>query len=539
MLASPPCYNQDTMIQDRLAHLIQQRDYLLDISRALTSQLSLTEVLRRILESATDMLGGQAGLIALADAGDETFTVRASYGIPAAVLHLFAPLLADIPHSDPESFVVPELNDKMRLVGRAAGMGLHQVVALPMAVGNELVGVVYIFRAQGGNFTTNEVRLLQSFADQAAIAVHNARLYEQVTAERRRLDAILRHSADGIMILHPNLTVESINLALARMTGRRVDEARGVHHDRLIRWARLETETDLQEAIEGGWPADEQSILYVEGDLIHSSDSTISVGITYAPLFDSRGELRNIVGNVRDITKFREAEEAKSTFISVISHELKTPVSVIKGYASTLNREDVNWDQATLARGLSVIDEETDKLSELIDNLLDVSRLQIGTFKLDFGRVNLAEMAHKYAEKFRLQTTKHEIVVDFPPDFPVIQGDARRLGQVLSNLLSNAIKYSPDGGTITVSGKAVPDGVRISVSDEGIGLPLAQQEFIFDRFYRADNALTRETQGVGLGLYIVRSIVEAHGGHIWVESEPGSGTTFHFELPLSQKQASW
>jgi PAS domain S-box-containing protein len=527
------------MIQDRLAHLIQQRDYLLDISRALTSHLSLTEVLRRILESATDMLGGQAGLIALADAGDETFTVRASYGIPAAVLHLFAPLLADIPRSDPEGFVVPELNDKMRLVGRAAGMGLHQVVALPMAVGSELVGVVYIFRAQGGNFTTNEVRLLQSFADQAAIAVHNARLYEQVTAERRRLDAILRHSADGIMILHPNLTVESINLALARMTGRRVEDARGVHHDRLIRWARLETETDLQEAVEGGWPTDEQSILYVEGDLIHSSDSTISVGITYAPLFDSRGKLRNIVGNVRDITKFREAEEAKSTFISVISHELKTPVSVIKGYASTLNREDANWDQATLARGLSVIDEETDKLSELIDNLLDVSRLQIGTFKLDFGRVNLAEMAQKYAEKFRLQTTKHDIVIDFPSDFPIIQGDARRIGQVLSNLLSNAIKYSPDGGTITLSGQAVPGGVRVSVSDEGIGLPLAQQEFVFDRFYRADNALTRETQGVGLGLYIARSIVEAHGGHIWVESEPGSGTTFHFELPLSQKQASW
>lgn len=522
------------MIQDRLAYLIQQRDYLLDISRALTSQLSLTEVLRRILESATEMLGGQAGLIALADEGDETYTVRASYGIPTTVLHLFAPLLADIPRSDPESFVVPELNRKMHLVGRAAGMGLHQVVALPMAVGRELVGVVYIFRAYGRRFAQNEVRLLQSFADQAAIAVHNARLYEQVTAERRRLDAILRHSADGIMILYPNLVVESINLALARMTGRRVDDARGIHHDRLIGWARLETEIDLQQAVQGGWPADEQSILYVEGDLMHTSDSTLSVGITYAPLFDSDGKLRNIVGNVRDITKFREAEEAKSTFISVISHELKTPVSVIKGYASTLNREDANWDQATLSRGLAVIDEETDKLSELIDNLLDVSRLQIGTFKLEIGRVDLVEMARKYAEKFRPQTTAHDIVVDFPDDFPVIQGDERRLGQVLSNLLSNAIKYSPDGGTITLTGQAIPDGVRVSVSDEGIGLPFAQQGLIFDRFYRVDNALTRETQGAGLGLYIVRSIVGAHGGHIWVESEPGEGTTFHFELPLSR-----
>src|SRR5690606_4432896 len=108
--------------------------------------------------------------------------------------------------------------------------------------------------------------------------------------------------------------------------------------------------------------------------------------------------------------------------------------------------------------------------------------------------------------------------------------------QVLSNLLSNAIKYSPDGGTITLSGAVVSDGVRISVSDQGVGLRPGQQEMIFDRFYRVDNALTRETQGVGLGLYIVRSIIEAHGGRIWAESEPGQGTTFTFELPLSREE---
>lgn len=522
------------MIQDMIAHLIQQRDYLLDISRALTSQLSLTEVLRRILESATQMLGGQAGLIALSDRGTETFTVRASYGIPTTVLHLFAPLLADIEHTDPDSFVIPELNRKMRLVARAAGMGLHQVVALPMAIGDELVGVVYIFRASGSRFTSNDVRLLQSFADQAAIAVHNARLYEQVATEKQRLDAILRHSADGVMIINPDLTLESINLALARMTGWRVEEAKGAPHSEVIRWAHRESRQDLETAVAHGWPADAQSMLYVEGDLQHVSNSTLSVGITYGPLFDERGELRNIIGNVRDITKFREAEEAKTTFISVISHELKTPVSVIKGYASTLNREDVEWDQRTVRNGLNVIDEEADKLSELIDNLLDASRLQLGTFTLDFGPVNFTALARSVAEKFRPQTTAHEIIVDFPPGFPVIQGDERRLGQVLSNLIGNAIKYSPQGGRITISGEPVSDGVRISVSDEGMGLAPGQEEAIFDRFYRVDNALTRETQGAGLGLYIVRSIIDAHGGRIWVESEPGEGTTFNFELPLSQ-----
>ncbi len=523
------------MFQDMISHLIQQRDYLLDISRALTSQLSLNEVLRRILESATQMLGGQAGLIALGNENSKTFTVRASYGIPSAVLHLFTPLLTDIVHKDRDSFVIPELNRKMRLVAQAAGMGLHQVIALPMAIGQELVGVVYIFRATGGNFTRNEVRLLQSFADQAAIAVHNARLYEQVTTEKQRLDAILRHSADGIMILNRDLTIESINLALARVTGWRVDEAQGAPHSEVIRWARRESRVDLEEAVANGWPLHEQSMLYVEGDLKHTSNSTLSVGITYAPLFNERGELRNIIGNVRDITKFREAEEAKTTFISVISHELKTPVSVIKGYASTLSRDDVEWDRETVLRGLTVIDEEADKLSELIDNLLDASRLQLGTFTLDFGEVSLDQLAERVAEKFRTQTTRHEIRVEFPPDFPPIPGDERRLGQVLSNLLSNAIKYSPNGGTITLGGEVATDAVRVWVSDQGVGLRPGQQEMIFDRFYRADNALTRETQGVGLGLYIVRSIIEAHGGRIWAESEPGEGTTFTFELPLSRE----
>jgi len=337
------------------------------------------------------------------------------------------------------------------------------------------------------------------------------------------------------MILNRDLTIESINLALARMTGWRVDEAQGAPHSEVIRWARRESRVDLEEAVANGWPLHEQSMLYVEGDLKHTSNSTLSVGITYAPLFNERGELRNIIGNVRDITKFREAEEAKTTFISVISHELKTPVSVIKGYASTLSRDDVEWDRETVLRGLTVIDEEADKLSELIDNLLDASRLQLGTFTLDFGEVSLDQLAERVAEKFRTQTTRHEIRVEFPPDFPPIPGDERRLGQVLSNLLSNAIKYSPNGGTITLGGEVATDAVRVWVSDQGVGLRPGQQEMIFDRFYRADNALTRETQGVGLGLYIVRSIIEAHGGRIWAESEPGEGTTFTFELPLSRE----
>jgi len=512
-------------------YLIRQRDYLLDISRALTSQLSLSEVLRRILQAATEMLDGQAGLIALAEG--ETFAVRASYGIKPALLHFFAPLLTDIPHEDPRTFRIPELDRKMQLVAQAAGLGFYQVVALPMALGEELVGVVYIFRERGGSFGINEVQLLQNFANQAAIAVQNARLYEEVSTEKKRLDAILRHSADGIMILKADHSVESINLTLARMTGWQVEQAEGGRHDEIVQWAKRDTGMSLTEAAAGGWPLDEQSVLYIEGDLLALDGSTVSVGITYAPLFDMAGRLRNVIGNVRDITRFRAADDAKSTFISVISHELKTPVSLIKGYASTLRREDAHWDRKTAQDSLQVIEEEADRLAELIDNLLDATRLQSGRLKLSIDDVACDALAAEMVGKYRTQSSQHTFAASFPTNFPVVRADRKRLAQVLANLLNNAIKYSPSGGTITVSGVVVKEAVQISVSDEGIGIAPAEQEHIFDRFYRVDNALSRETQGAGLGLYIVRSIVDAHGGRIWAESRDGGGTSVHFTLPLS------
>jgi PAS domain S-box-containing protein len=520
------------MVHGMVEYLIRQRDYLLDISRTLTSELSLSEVLRRILRSATEMLDGQAGIIALSE-GD-TFAVRASYGVRPALLHFFSPLLTDIPRADPGQFVIPELDRKMQMVAKAADLGLQQVVALPMIIGHELMGVVYIFRASEGSFGRNEIQLLQSFADQAAIAVQNARLYEQVSTEKRRLDAILRHSADGTIILGADQTVESINLAFARMSGWQEISAAGMHHDKLIEWMRREPGMDLAEAIAGGWPLDERSVLYVEGDLCHLDGSSISVGITYAPLFDDQGRLRNVIASVRDISKFRAAEEAKSTFISVISHELKTPVSLIKGYASTLRRDDAQWDQGTVRNGLQVIEEEADRLAELIENLLDATRLQAGALKIHIAPVALDNLANRLAEKFRTQSTTHTIEAVFPANFPTVSGDEQRLTQVLSNLVSNAIKYSPDGGKVTIAGRTSGGQVEIAVSDEGIGFSPEVEEQLFDRFYRVDNALTRETQGAGLGLYIVRSIIDAHGGRIWARSQPGQGATFYFTLPISK-----
>lgn len=516
---------------------VRQRDHLLSISRALTAQLDLGEVLRLILSAATSMLSGEVGIIALREGDD--FYIHAAIGIGAEDVRLFDSLLEDLPTASVAEFDLSLLYGKMRRVARDVDINLRQVVALPMVVADTMLGILFIFRAYAGTPTENDHRLLQSFADQAAIAVHNARMYESARQEQKRLAAILDHSADGVMILDDRLRVERWNQALSRMTGWPTDQTAGLHHDVVIRWHRREMGPPLADAIAEGWPFntaladdddDAPNTLYVEGDLERLDGSSISVGITYAPLLKSPGELLAVIGNVRDITHFREAERLKSTFISVISHELRTPVALIKGYADTLGREDAEWDAVTIRNGLSVIVEEADRLTELIENLLAASKLQAEGMKLQVDDVLLPALVEQAIERLSALTERHTIHAKFPDDFPVIAGDAVRLRQVLDNLLSNAVKYSPSG-EIVVRGSYDEETVQVSVSDQGPGLPPDQLERVFERFYRVDNTLTKKTQGTGLGLYLAHAVITAHGGHIWAANNPAGGATFSFTLP--------
>jgi PAS domain S-box-containing protein len=510
---------------------VRQRDYLLEISRALTEELDLATVLKRILQTTAQLLAGHAGLVVLR-VEEGRWEIRAHYGIPDEFLQYFQPLLADIPeHGDPQRFALPEVNRRLQVTTQAGSLGLLQGVALPMVARDEVVGLIYIFRGYGAAFSGTDRSLLAAFAAQAAIAVHNARLYQQTAAEKRRLDAILESSADGILIMNAGHQVQRFNRALSRMTGLAAADAIGRDHDEVVRWASRQPGPDLAQAEAGGWPRpNNPKPLYVEGDLLRHGGGVMPAGITYAPLFDRENRLVNLIANVRDITKFREAEELKSTFISVISHELRTPVSLIKGYAETLRREDARWDSEVVKDGLAVIEEEADRLNEMVENMLDASRLQAGAMRLNMSEVALDRLAERLVDRFRTQTEKHELITDFPPNFPVIVGDEARLTQVLSNLLSNAIKYAP-GGKVVVRGSYTPSEVVVAVSDEGPGVAEADLPHIFDRFYRANSDITKRVKGAGLGLYLAKAVVEAHGGRIEAASPAGGGTTLSFTIP--------
>ncbi|RLT38336.1 MAG: PAS domain-containing protein [Chloroflexi bacterium] len=547
---------------------LRQREYLLRITRAMTSRLDLPSLLELILSSAAEMVAAPAGMIVLhepapaavfdvdsdgvAVEAEPQARIRTTYGIPAQLLPAFAPLLRPSspplpPDSDGASSVQTpgeqyrrDLERRVQDVEENLGRKLGQVLGLPLFFEDELLGVIYLFRG-GSAFTQLDWEFLEGFALQAAIAVRNARLYAQLSTERSRLAAIIEKSADGVLILRPDRRVEVINQTMETMLGRVAEDVVGQPCSQVLDLQNVTGDdlcgTTLVDVPHQG--------LRCEGELVRASGSNLAVSVTYTPLFDESERLVNIIANVSDITRFREEEEMKSTFVSIISHELKTPVALVRGYAQTLARPDATWDQETARQSLQIIEEEADRLEVLINNLLDVSRIQAGDLRLDISDVNMNRLLERIAQDYRTQTTQHQIEVDLPDDLPLVSGDEERLRQVFTNLLGNAIKYSPDGGLIRIGAwvdRKAGDGERKSrlvvyVADAGIGIPEDELPKIFDRFYRVDSTLRRKTAGVGLGLFLINAIVEAHKGEIWVRSEVNKGTTFSVALPIEDDKS--
>jgi len=505
---------------------VRQRDYLLEISRAVTEELDLDKLLGRILKYSIELLAGHAGFIALSNPNSH-WSLAVSNGLPKAIQRFLDSWLDRIPPvKNPKDIQIPEINNILSQIS----MGTLSAVGLPLVAQREVIGFIYIFRNYRGSFSTNDRSLLSSFANQAAIAVRNARLYTEVNREKQRTDAMLDSAADGILILNPDHSIERTNAAFARMYGLPQERLQTMTHEDVIHWAKEPHGITLDEAEAGGWPLSPQAHLYVEGDLRRpNGQPPLPVGITYAPLISTEGSLLNTIATIRDITRFRQADELKSEFVSIVSHELKTPVALIKGYVSTLRRDDVQWDPEIMCESLQVIEEEADHLTRLIEDLLDASRLQAGGMPLKRSDVAMGAMAQRLAERFQVQTEDHQIIVDLPDDLPVVMADETRIEQVLSNLISNAIKYAPDG-KITINGCARPHEILICVEDEGPGIPAGDLPHIFDRFYRAPET-SRKTKGAGLGLYLARAIIEAHGGRMWADPNPDKGTRICFSLP--------
>jgi signal transduction histidine kinase len=246
------------------------------------------------------------------------------------------------------------------------------------------------------------------------------------------------------------------------------------------------------------------------------------------------GDISGIVTVLRDITGQKELERMKSNFLSVISHELKTPLHSIKGFVDIILMGKTGPINEVQRDFLSTVKDQTAQLQRLINDLLEFSRLESGQIKLQPEMMAVSSLVDEVMEKLRPLAEQGglTLVNELPADFPAIEADPVRMEQVFSTLIDNAIKFTPAGGTITVAGEVIADGVRLYFKDTGIGIPLEERERIFDRFYQIEGGPTRPYRGTGLGLTICKHIVERHHGRIWVEGEPGQGAIFVVELPL-------
>jgi two-component system sensor histidine kinase KdpD len=242
----------------------------------------------------------------------------------------------------------------------------------------------------------------------------------------------------------------------------------------------------------------------------------------------------HLLDETRKVAALRELDRMKTELLGTVSHELRTPLGSIKGYATTLLTHGSRLRKDEQREFLEIIDSEADRLRDLIENLLDLSRLEAGVLRIDREPVRLGATAREVTRKVQLATPKHQLELDWPANDPMVNADQKRIYQVIQNLLTNAVKYSPDGGCITLSAAIDRRELVMSVADQGLGMPAAELDRIFDRFHRIQSDVSCGIGGTGLGLAICKGLVEAHGGRIWAESPgEGTGSTFRFTLPLS------
>lgn len=340
------------------------------------------------------------------------------------------------------------------------------------------------------------------------------------------LASIVESSDDAIIGQDLKAVITSWNLGAEKLYGYSSSEAIGKSIMLIVPKDKREEYMEIMEVIKLG-----ESVDHLETTRFTKGGRTIDVSLTMSPLKDARGKVIGASGIGRDISSSKELERRKDAFIGMASHELKTPITSIKAYIQVLqSKYRQNGDRLAL-KYLDKTNEQLDNLTELVNDLLDLSKIQTGRLELEKRNFNLGDLVIETVENMQGLTNKHEINLEANLDLEIV-GDKNRLGQVLINLVNNAIKYSPEAEKIIVKVFKIRNKVVFAVKDFGIGISRTHQKRIFDRFYRAAGKSEKTFPGLGIGLYISSEIVRRHGGNIWVESVKRKGSTFFVSLPL-------
>lgn len=580
----------------RRAH---QLTTLNEVTRQLTSTLETEPLLHNILQSACDMLSCEAGSLLMMDhqTGELVFRsvvspvagdllnqrMPADRGVAGKSVRTREPIIVNDVTKYPEWFPTPD---------RQTGFVTRTIMVIPLIVKDRVIGVLEVLNKRDGSiFSSNDLALLSAFSSQAAVAIENASLYtmtDQALAARveelsvmQRIDRELNTSLEPDRAMR--ITLEwSMRQSGARagllgvvqgeeQSGIRVMASQGYtteleqYQNDLLPLA----EFNLLEPVKNGLPvrrllngtgpdrglysnAISQAIIPIRREtatfglvLLESETEQFTSQDTMNFLVRLCDHASIAISNAQLYAEVQQANLAKSDFVSFVAHELKNPMTSVKGYTELISAGAVGPVNEVQANFLGTIRSNIERMNTLVSDLNDVSKIEVGRLRLDFKAIQLNETMEEVIRSIRKQVEEkaQTLSVNFPSELPPLWADRVRLVQVLVNLISNAHKYTPSGGEIEVSAEhcqnqwdanGAPEVVHIWVKDNGIGINEEDQKKIFQKFFRSDDPKTREVTGTGLGLNITKSLVEMQGGKIWFESEFRKGTIFHITIPVSE-----
>ena len=504
---------------------LEEINSLLRVSQDVASSLEMQDSVKPVLEAILSTGANSVSVVLSPGILPDTFIElpsRFTLGLTDNVYaHLDDQILA-LAQSQ-EKLVLPNLNRSHDLVFDPALPHPLALLAVALRHENRYYGVVWAGYEQPRMFSDSDVRFVTTLAGQAALAVANAHLYLNVEASRRQLEAVLNSTSDPVLVTDHRNRLLLTNRAAQIALGQNIDNSSGLDTEKVIKLRPL--------------------LVLLQGThtQIQSTEIMLADKRTYLATASSVMVEGRQIGRVcimRDVTHFKELDSMKSEFVATVSHDLRSPLTLMRGYATMLEMVgELNEQQQGYVRKII---SGVENMSRLVNNLLDLGRIEIGV-GLQVEHVTVLDIIERVTSALQLQASQKNIAlkVELPKDMPhAVEADQALLHQAVYNLVENAIKYTPDEGRVTIRTLSQPGYLIFAVEDSGLGISTEDLPHLFEKFYRGKQRETRSQPGSGLGLAIVHSVATNHGGRVWVDSVVGKGSTFYLQIPLNQPKDS-
>lgn len=523
-----PIEKDTYFLRRTISDLNEQIDLLAmlqDISRQIISRFDFNQIIDMFLDIVKEIINYRLCILYLYQEDTKTYTAVRLKGIAKK----------DLPQYEPDKKIINWVLKEGRWTHILSRSGNKDFLSiLPLQGAQKSLGFLLMAMAQEKNvFNQANMKLLSFVASQTSIALENQELYARLQHSREYIENILESINNGIITINMTDRITQINKNATAMLGLPSADIIGVNYkDALAKDIVKIIDKIKRRTLKDGF-AFESMFEYAP-----VKNLKIPLAISSSQLLGEQTKCIGIIIVLRDmsaskeIERLRQLDELKSEFVSSVSHELRTPLSIIKSYVEAILNQVSPTDYETQREFLHVVNNETDRMSGLVGDLLDIARIESGKFELELAPVMLSEIVRLVLKTLEGRSSEHQIVTHIPATLPRLSADRDKMVRVLFNLLDNAIKFSPDGGKVNITASVKGKMITCTISDQGLGIAKKDIPYIFDKFYRVENPETSEISGTGLGLPIVRHIIEAHGGKISVKSTPGKRTTFTLQLPV-------